>query len=222
MLRSADVNLGFKGLQDLCAGGLASLTANYFLEKLLVGWRPWHAPWNKIMHCYVDVTAAGSFANSAHQALLGAAQNRPYCRCGTDGGLSCDLLAGISLVAQPLLPFGSRFKFTRVVHYTVSGSGSSSVHSRHFVKAHAAKYLCTDWSIPSLLLMHILQTLCAVVQHHLQLIKQLQQQMWDTLGSPGQASAASVLLGLQHRYTRTAEAMLTIAAPTRVVGMASV
>lgn len=27
---------GFSGLQDLCASGLASLTANYFLEKLLV------------------------------------------------------------------------------------------------------------------------------------------------------------------------------------------
>ena len=76
-------------------------------------------------------------------------------------------------------------------------------------------------SFPSSLLMHILQTLCAVVQHHRQLIKQLQQQMWASLGSHGQASAASVLLGLQHRYTRTAEAMLTIAAPTSVVGMAS-
>lgn len=70
--------------------------------------------------------------------------------------------------------------------------------------------------------MHILQTLCAVVQRHLQLIKQLQQQMWGSLASPGQASAASVLLGLQHRYTRTAEALLMIAAPTSVVGMACV
>lgn len=69
--------------------------------------------------------------------------------------------------------------------------------------------------------MHILQTLCAVVQHHLQLIKQLQQQMWASLGSPGQALAASMLLGLQHRYTQTAEAMLTIAAPTSVVGTPS-
>lgn len=65
----------------------------------------------------------------------------------------------------------------------------------------------------------ILQTLCAVVQHHLQLIKQLQQHMWASMGSPGQASAASVLLGLQQRYTRTAEAMLTCAAPISIVGM---
>lgn len=34
--RSTRVQAGFNGLQDLCAGGLASLTANYFLEKLLV------------------------------------------------------------------------------------------------------------------------------------------------------------------------------------------
>lgn len=68
---------------------------------------------------------------------------------------------------------------------------------------------------------HILQTLCAVVQHHLQLIKQLQQQMWALLGSPGPASASSVLLGLRQRYTRTAEAMLTCAAPISIVGRAT-
>lgn len=65
-LRSADTSLGFKGLHDLCAGGLASLTANYFLEKLLVGLRPWPACWHDITNCYAYVIAAGSFADSAH------------------------------------------------------------------------------------------------------------------------------------------------------------
>lgn len=31
-----------------------------------------------------------------------------------------------------------------------------------------------------------------------------------------------MLLGLQQRYTRTAEAMLTIAAPTSVIGIAGI
>ena len=84
-LRSKDANFGFKGLQDLCAGGLASLTANYFLEKLLVS--------SALKPCTMEehhqmlkrnTNAAGSFAHSAHQALLGATQSRPYCRCGTD------------------------------------------------------------------------------------------------------------------------------------------
>ena len=34
--RAHQAQPGFKGLPDLCAGGLAGLTANYFLDKLLV------------------------------------------------------------------------------------------------------------------------------------------------------------------------------------------
>ena len=41
-----------------------------------------HAQWQstiEILKC--NMNTAGSFANSAHQALLGATQSRPYCRC---------------------------------------------------------------------------------------------------------------------------------------------
>lgn len=128
--RSTRVQAGFNGLQDLCAGGLASLTANYFLEKLL--------------------------------AVL------------------------------------------------------QTEHIKHFWEQHTAD---PDVQRTEALLVASLQTLCAVVQHHLQLIKQLQQQMWALLGSPGPASASSVLLGLRQRYTRTAEAMLTCAAPISIVAL---
>ncbi len=63
-----------------------------------------------------------------------------------------------------------------------------------------------------------LQTLCTVVQHHMQLIRQLQQQMWACLGSAAQASSTAVLVGLQQQYMRTAGAMLSNAAPCSITG----
>ena len=63
-----------------------------------------------------------------------------------------------------------------------------------------------------------MQALCAVVQQHLQLIKQLQQQVWGLLSTSGQAACASILLGLQQRYSRTAEAVLSTAAPISIAG----
>ncbi len=64
----------------------------------------------------------------------------------------------------------------------------------------------------------LLQELCAVVQHHMQLICQLQQQMWACLDGAAQASSTTVLLGLQQQYMRTAGAMLSIAAPISLTG----
>jgi len=59
--------VGFDGVQDLCSGGLATLTANFFLEKLLV---------SIMLHCedsllaYSALTSilwhAGSSENSTH------------------------------------------------------------------------------------------------------------------------------------------------------------
>ena len=66
-LPSTGATSSFKGLQDLCAGGLASLTANYFLEKLLVGsaLKPCMIEdHNQILVC--STNAAGRLANGAH------------------------------------------------------------------------------------------------------------------------------------------------------------
>ena len=69
-----------------------------------------------------------------------------------------------------------------------------------------------------MLTLTLLQTLCAVVQHHMQLIRQLQQQMWVCLGSAAQASSTAVLVGLQQQYMRTAGALLSNASPCSMTG----
>ena len=65
------------------------------------------------------------------------------------------------------------------------------------------------------------QALCSVVQHHMQLIKHLQRQMWSCLGGAAEAATTTVLLGLQQQYMRTASAMLSIAAPCSITGTQS-
>ena len=52
----------------------------------------------------------------------------------------------------------------------------------------------------------------------MQLIRQLQQQMWACLGSAAQASSTAVLVGLQQQYMRTAGALLSNAAPCSMTG----
>ena len=53
----------------------------------------------------------------------------------------------------------------------------------------------------------------------MQLITQLQQQMWACLGRAAQSSSIAVLLGLQQQYMRAAGAMLSTAAPVPITGM---
>ncbi|KAA6417838.1 MAG: anaphase-promoting complex subunit 2-like [Trebouxia sp. A1-2] len=125
---------GFDGVQDLCSGGLATLTANFFLEKLL--------------------------------ALL------------------------------------------------------KKVHIKQFWKQYVSG-LGEDVAEAEKLLSSSLQALCTVVQHHMQLIRQLQQQMWACLGSAAQASSTAVLVGLQQQYMRTAGAMLSNAAPCSMTDLLS-
>ncbi|DBA88589.1 hypothetical protein WJX77_003031 [Trebouxia sp. C0004] len=125
---------GFDGVQDLCSGGLATLTANFFLEKLL-------ATLNK-------------------------------------------------------------------------------VHIKQFWKQYVSG-LGEDVAEAEKLLSSSLQTLCTVVQHQMQLIRQLQQQMWACLGSAAQASSTAALVGLQQQYMRTAGAMLSNAAPCSMTDLLS-
>lgn len=72
-----------------------------------------------------------------------------------------------------------------------------------------------------LLLQHLpfLQALCSAVQHHLDLVSKLQQQMWAALSSTAQVSSANTLLGLRQDYMRMLGAVLTLAAPTSMKGM---
>lgn len=64
------------------------------------------------------------------------------------------------------------------------------------------------------LLLHSLQALCSAVQHHLDLVSKLQQQMWAALSGTAQVSSANTLLGLRQDYMRMLGAVLSLAAPT--------
>lgn len=75
--------MGFDGVQDLCSGGLATLTANFFLEKLLVSIMLRRE--DGLLACSALASIlwlVGSSENSTYQAVLGAVCVRLGWGCG--------------------------------------------------------------------------------------------------------------------------------------------
>lgn len=82
----------------------------------------------------------------------------------------------------------------------------------------ALEACCRNWGIALTGCRQCLQALCAAVQHHLDLISKLQQQMWSCLGNTAQATSANILVGLQPSYLRAMGAIFTLAAPISMNG----
>ena len=164
---------------------------------------------------------AGSSENSTYQAVLEAVCFRLGQGCGRSREAAVLISAGDAksasccLVQLLLAAFDTVCSAVSGASLPFANKAVLQLHEYNWSPHQLAAYSCC---ILLMLALTFLQTLCTAVQHHTQLIRQLQQQMWACLGSAAQASSTAVLVGLQQQYMRTAGAMLSNAAPCSMAG----